>query len=283
MRKDDKFMHVAQQVIDEHDTFGELLKVEEKEFLLDHGRVRHAAAGERLCTRHQLDTRVYILVMGEVEVSEDQGEQHLVLARLGHGEVFGEISALFKIPRISDVTAIRPSVLIEFPGDVLEKVIQGRAELSRAILRRYKERITITALRTVPLFRMLSAEQLSQLVEPSSLLGFPAGSLIVHEREPGDALYIIIHGTAQVSYSHGEAQIEVTTLQVGDYFGEWSLLTGAPRAATVTALSRVETIRVDCGLFLDFIQNNPEVRDRIDQIAHNRRYQVDRISQGSER
>ncbi len=270
MHTDDNPMIAAQQAINNHTTFGELLSAEEKEYLLDHGKVRHAAVGDRLCFRHQLDTRVYILVMGEVEVREENEGRQMVLARLGQGEIFGEISALYKIPRISDVFASRPSVLIELPGDILERVIAARPPLSQAILQRYKHRITETALKNVPLFRQLSLDESTELIERSSILGFPPGSLIVSENEPGDALYIIIHGAVQVSHQIDGELVPFAKLKVGDYFGEWALLTGAPRAATVTALSRIEAIRVDCGLFLDFIQHNPEVRDRIDQVAYNR-------------
>ncbi len=57
----------------------------------------------------------------------------------------------------------------------------------------------------------------------------------------------------------------------GDYFGEWSVLTGAPRAATVSAMNRVDMLRIERSAMLDFIQRQPEVGERIDLVAHNRR------------
>jgi len=270
MPKNAETLLAAQKAIDKHPAFGELLSQQEKEYLLDRGVVRHAAAGERLCVRHQLDTRIYILVMGEVEVSEEVDGVHLELARLFQGEVFGEISALFKIPRISDVTARRPSVLIELPASVMERLLANRPELQHAIAHRYKDRITATALRSVAIFRHLDMAELETLIANSTLLGFPAGETIVHERESGDALYILVHGAVRISHDENGIETPFATLQIGDYFGEWALLTGAPRAATVKTLTRVEAIRVELGLFLEFIQQNPDVRDRIDQVAYNR-------------
>jgi CRP-like cAMP-binding protein len=51
-------------------------------------------------------------------------------------------------------------------------------------------------------------------------------------------------------------------------------LTGAPRTATVSALSQVELVSLDRSSFLDVLQKHPEIRDRIDLEAHNRHDQL---------
>ncbi len=260
----------VEQAIERQDAFGELLTQDEKELLLDFGIVRSAAPGELLCRPNQVDSRVYILVIGEVEVLDSAEQGGTVLARLGRGELFGEISALFHLPRISAVRVSRPAVLLEIPGDVLERVINSRSELYRAVIKRYKQRITDTALRRVALFRYVPADRLSALIEHSSLMGIPPGETIVREGEAGEALYIIIYGTARVTHQVGNEAMNLALLRTGDYLGEWSLLTGAPCAATVTAVTRVDAIRVDCQPFLQFIQENPQIRDRLDMIAFNR-------------
>ncbi|MDR9436451.1 MAG: cyclic nucleotide-binding domain-containing protein [Thiohalophilus sp.] len=270
MEGNGQLRETVEQAIERQDAFGELLTQAEKELLLDFGVVRSAAPGEYLCRPDQVDTRVYILVIGEVEVLDAVEQEGAVLARLGRGELFGEISALFRLPRISAVRVSRPAVLLEIPGDVLERVISGRPELYHAVIKRYKQRITDTALRRVALFRYVPVDRLSALIEHSSLVGIPPGETIVREGEAGDALYIIIYGTARVTHQVGNEAMNLALLRAGDYLGEWSVLTGAPRAATVTAITRVDVIRVDCQPFLQFIQENPEIRDRLDMIAFNR-------------
>lgn len=270
MQGNGQLRETVEQAIERQDAFGELLTQAEKELLLDYGVVRSAAPGELLCRPDQVDSRVYILVIGEVEVLDAVEQEGTVLARLGRGELFGEISALFRLPRISAVRVSRPAVLLEIPGDVLERVISGRPELYHAVIKRYKQRITDTALRRVALFRYVPADRLSALIENSSLVSIPPGETIVREGEPGDALYIIIYGTARVTHQVGNEAMNLALLRAGDYLGEWSVLTGAPRAATVTAVTRVDAIRVDCQPFLQFIQENPEIRDRMDMIAFNR-------------
>lgn len=263
-------MDAVGRAMDSETAFGDLLTSDERQHLLDRGIVRSVLPGEVLCQYGQRDDRVYILVFGEVEVSKGDGEQSVILAFLRQGEIFGEISALYKAPRVSTVTVSKPSVLLEIPGDVISQVVEQNPALRKAIIQRYRKRITATALRAVPSLRYLTEKTLQSLIEQSSLIGIPENNMIVAEGEAGDALYIIIYGTARVTHVFGDSEVNLALLRAGDYFGEWSLLTGAPRAATVTALTPVEAVRVDCSVFLEFIKNNPEVRDRIDLDAHNR-------------
>ena len=271
MDTDNKIYEVIEGAIDKQTAFGDLLSAEEKQTLIDHGSVHSATIGEVLCQQGENDRRVFIIVMGEVEISEGDEKDQVVLAYLKRGEVFGEISALFDSPRISNVTVTKPSVLLIIPGDAFEKIITGRSELYNAILERYKKRVSETALRGVDLFRHLDKSALAPLIEASSIVSIHDGCDIVNEGEAGDYFYIIIRGTARVSHDLGGSVINIALMHSGDYFGEWSILTGAPRAATVSAISRVDLLGIERSVMLDFIQQQPEVGERIDLVAHNRK------------
>lgn len=274
MDNNDSIYDVIEKAIDSQTAFGDLLMAEEKQTLIDHGAVHSAATGEVLCQQGDNDRRIFIIVMGEVEVSEGHDGDHVVLAHLKRGEVFGEISALFDTPRISTVRATKPSVLLIVSGELFEKVITGRAELYSAILERYKNRLSETALRSVDLFRHINKSALTPLIAASSIIGVPEQGIIVREGEVGDYFYIVIRGVARVSTQVGESTLNLALMHEGDYFGEWSILTGSPRAATVTAMGRVDMLCVERKAMLDFIQQQPEVGERIDLIAHNRRERV---------
>jgi len=94
--------------------------------------------------------------------------------------------------------------------------------------------------------------------------------VVVGEGEVGDYFYIIIRGTARVTQDVGGSTSKLALMHAGDYFGEWSVLTGAPRAATVSAIDRVDILRIEKSALLTFIQQQPEVGERIDLVAHNR-------------
>lgn len=282
MDNNEQIYEVIEKAIDSQTAFGDLLTTDEKQALIDNGAVYSAVNGEVLCKQGESDRKVFILVMGEVEISEGTDDNKVVIAHLKRGEVFGEISALFDSPRISNVVVTKPSVLLIVPGESFEKVITGRSELYNAILERYKNRLSETALRSVDLFRHLNKDLLQPLIEASSIVGIPEGGVIVQEGEPGDYFYIIIRGTARVSHDIGGSTINLALMHPGDYFGEWSVITGAPRAATVSAMNRVDTLRIERSVMLDFIQQQPEVGERIDLVAHNRRESVSGIPDSPE-
>lgn len=271
----------VEQAVASHQLFGDLLTTVEKEYLLDRGIVRSIAPGIRLCRQYQRDDRVYILVVGEVEASsgEDMAKTHI--ANIRQGELFGEIAALFGMPRICDITVTRPSVVLEIPSSVLRTIIEARIELRDAVMQRFRARITETALRAVPLFRYLPDESMKQLVDTATLVGAPPGSILIEEGEVGDAFYVIVYGNLRVSHDVGGRHLNLALLQPGDFFGEWSILTGAPRAATVSALMQSELVAIERSAFLRIMQLHPEIRDRIDLEAHNRfeeRVATDNIS-----
>ena len=266
----DNLVNTAKDSIAGHAIFGDLLNEREKQYLMERGVVRSYSIGQVICHQHEREPNLYIILMGEVEVIEGERNNKLVLAHLSKGEVFGEISALFRMPRVSTVLAAKPTVVLEIAGDVFEEMLEQNQLLRNAIIQRFGDRLTETALRSVSFLRFLPAGTLDKLIQESALVNIFPGNTIVNEGEPGDAMFIIVHGAAKVTHTLDGQILSLAIIGPGDYFGEWSVMTGAPRTASVTALSHIEAIRIEREILLQFIQDNPDVRDRLDQIAHNR-------------
>jgi len=263
-------LEAIEQAVEQHQIFGDLLTTQEKQYLLDRGVVRSVMPGVQLCRQFQRGSRVFILVVGEVEVTAGSDASKTHITTLKQGEIFGEIAALFGMPRVCDVTVSRPSVILEIPSEVLEKIIDSRMDLRDAVIHRFKHRVTETALRGVALFRYLPDESMRSLIEHSTLVGTPPGSILVQEGERGDAFYVVVYGNLRVSHQLHGKHINLALLRPGDYFGEWSLLTSAPRTATVSALSQAELVCIERSAFLEMLRDNPAIRDRIDLEARNR-------------
>ncbi|MGD8576343.1 MAG: cyclic nucleotide-binding domain-containing protein, partial [Thiohalophilus sp.] len=81
----------------------------------------------------------------------------------------------------------------------------------------------------------------------------------------------------RVTRQAGEELLNLALLRAGDYFGEWSVLTGEPRAATVSAVTPVDAIRVDCQPFTEFLSEHPEIRAALDKVASDRRSKADKL------
>jgi CRP-like cAMP-binding protein len=98
----------------------------------------------------------------------------------------------------------------------------------------------------------------------------PAGSTLFREGDPGASMYLVAAGRLQVSKRVIEGADKVlSTLGVGQYVGEMSLLTGAKRSATVRALVDSEVIEIDQRAFVKLLHDQPEVGlDLMRQMAH---------------
>ncbi len=92
-------------------------------------------------------------------------------------------------------------------------------------------------LANVPLFGGLDPAERLRFVELTRERTYPKGSVILFENDPGDSLYIVRSGRVKVVLI-GEDGREVIlgVLEVGDHFGELSLIDQQPRSATVIAM-----------------------------------------------
>jgi len=67
-------------------------------------------------------------------------------------------------------------------------------------------------------------------------LSVPKGAVIFHQGDPGDSMFVIEKGRVQILLASEVEEAPVAVLQAGDFFGELSLLSDAPRTATAQAL-----------------------------------------------
>jgi MFS family permease len=80
-----------------------------------------------------------------------------------------------------------------------------------------------------------------------------AGTAVVTEGEPADALYVVVSGTLDVT--QGPVGARLTELRDGDFFGEIGLVKGVPRTATVTARSATTLLRIEAETFRGLIES----------------------------
>ncbi len=91
----------------------------------------------------------------------------------------------------------------------------------------------------------LTSEEISGLIESTGLSTYGAEQVVVKEGTPGDRLYVVTRGVLMVTTASPSGdEVRVGTLNVGDFFGEVALLTGRPRAATVTAETDAECLQI---------------------------------------
>ncbi len=96
--------------------------------------------------------------------------------------------------------------------------------------------IDLDSLPQIPLFSSMPADAFMAAVNRLRLLSFRRGDYILKEGEHGDALYIVVQGSAGVVRGlKGVEAKPVAVLGRGSFFGEMALIASAPRIVSVIA------------------------------------------------
>lgn len=114
-------------------------------------------------------------------------------------------------------------------------------------------------LKTVPLFKGLSEQELADVLGQSRVVEFDADHDIVEEGGGFVGFHLILEGKATVS----RGTRTIGTLGPGDYFGEISVIDGKPRTATVTTESPVRTLSLAAGKFQPLLDAHPTLSRKI--------------------
>lgn len=116
----------------------------------------------------------------------------------------------------------------------------------------------VELLRNIPLFESLEQEDLSVLVSKLREARFEAGQTVFSQGDEGDAMYLIEEGAVDVVAGAGKQRVTVASLFQKQYFGELSLLDGAPRSATTVTARSTVLLALERDDFVDFIKRRPE-------------------------
>lgn len=105
----------------------------------------------------------------------------------------------------------------------------------------------------IGLFSRCSKSDLKIVARHVESMGVESGRTIVKQGDEGDALFVLLSGTATVDRDGSP----VAELKSGDYFGELALLDPAPRSATVTATADAELAVLGLRMFRVLLRDLP--------------------------
>lgn len=117
------------------------------------------------------------------------------------------------------------------------------------------------------LFEALGDDEIAWLAEKGGARKFYLRQKIIKQGDPGDSLFVILHGVAgvEVRMPDGERPTRLATLGRGDFFGEMSMLTGEPRHATITAESTTEVFEIHKDHLQPLLSKNPSL---VEKLSH---------------
>jgi CRP-like cAMP-binding protein len=105
---------------------------------------------------------------------------------------------------------------------------------------------------------------------------FPAGTVLFREGEPGREMFVVQQGRVEIAAHAGTVRKVLSTLGPGEFFGEMSILNGAPRSATATCAEDCRLLVVDARTLEEMIRGSIEVAVRMIQKLAARLADADR-------
>ena len=133
-------------------------------------------------------------------------------------------------------------------------------------------------LKSVPLFASLEGNDLVSLSEICAEQEMPAGSVVFHENEEGNQLYVIVEGKVKVFRGEDAAERQLAELGERECFGEMALLDSELRSASVATLEPCRFLVVNGDDFRDLILSHPKISLAILRLLSQRLRKADEMS-----
>jgi F420-non-reducing hydrogenase small subunit len=254
--------------------------------------------GEVIFRQGETGDKMYIIQSGAVKVSHQQGERETLIAIREKGDFFGEMALFEAEERSATATALRqtrllpftrasllakvqrdPSVALHFLKGLISRIQEADQEVKKLvdgdeILRAALGRSAPADLgvsspaadappSSTPAEAQPAGVSIPELAEiwkvEAETRWFETGESIFLEGDPGEAMYIVLTGSVEITQGSGPDQRRLRQVNPGEFFGEWALITDQPRSTAATASSRSQLMPISRGEFSGRIQARPEL------------------------
>ncbi|MCX7990707.1 MAG: mechanosensitive ion channel family protein [Proteobacteria bacterium] len=126
-----------------------------------------------------------------------------------------------------------------------------------------QEELNLTAyLDKTIIFSYLNQSQKNIILNKSKKKTYGSGEIVVKQGEEGDSLFIVLKGLLNVLIDNEK----VGTLKEGDFFGEYSLLTGESRKASVISQTESLLLEINKECLSEIFQSSPELVEQLEEV-----------------
>jgi cAMP-dependent protein kinase regulator len=193
------------------------------------------------------------LVHYEEEEEEEAVEENDVVTELDDKPKAAQSGSRRRRSAVS-AESVNPDTLKSVPKQVIPKSDEDKKRISELLKNNF-------------LFSSLDDEASSDLINAMSAKTFAAGETLMNQGDDGDYFYIVESGEAHIFVKIEGEQKKVKECTAGDSFGELALMYNAPRAATVKAVTDLQTWAVDRQTFkLTLMESTINKRNRYEMF-----------------
>jgi CRP-like cAMP-binding protein len=207
--------------------------------------------------------RMFLLLEGEVTLSVGKK----VIATIGKGEIFGEMSSILQLPRSATAVARTACSAISLDEKQFQAAVQKSPEfalmLMNIIISRLRETIStltsggrlseIDRWNRATIFERKVLDDLRRELGDRVPASHPRGKVVMREGDKGMYMYLVLEGVIAVAI---DGKI-VEKIGPGGVFGEMALVNEAPRIGTATTESDCSLLAINRKEFMKLVQTKP--------------------------
>ncbi|HKJ39147.1 MAG TPA: SpoIIE family protein phosphatase [Anaerolineales bacterium] len=120
--------------------------------------------------------------------------------------------------------------------------------------------MSVNLLAKIPFFTGLPEKELDRLSSEMEIVNLKPGEILFKEGDPGEHLYVVVKGDLEILKAPDtEDELILNTIHEGEYIGEMSLATGAPRTASVRGRGEVVLLSLSRQQFNNLLHKHPEL------------------------
>jgi CRP-like cAMP-binding protein len=126
-------------------------------------------------------------------------------------------------------------------------------------------------LRKAGLFQGVDPEDAEALSEQFEIFEAPRGTILFHEGEPGDSLYIVLGGKVKLGRRSSDGRENLVAIMgPADQFGELSIFDPGPRTATATVVTDARLARLPKPALQKWVQERPQIAMQLLRVVARR-------------
>ncbi len=239
------------------------LKPEVREIIAEKLLIAESNPGNYITKKGDHPDYFYIIFAGKVEVCKPLLSGRLErISILGPGEAFGEISLLRNIPRTHTVRALTKSIILALSKEDFQQHIVRNLGSEKVIEIQQKRAF----LKRIPLCAKWSPANIELFAEKSVIEEYEKDEKVLARGQENQFFHIVHESRFRVA-RQGKT---LTTLTIGDFFGEISLLQGSVTTADVICLEGGKLLSLHRTEFLRILGWDYQLAIQFEAIASKR-------------
>jgi phosphoserine phosphatase RsbU/P len=123
----------------------------------------------------------------------------------------------------------------------------------------------------IPFFTDLPEDELDRIMAQLEIVNLKSGEILFREGDAGEHMYIVVSGNLEILMAPDtDNELILNRVPQGEYIGEMSLVTGAPRTASVRAHGDAVLLSMSRTQLMDLLQQHPHLASTMVNVLSHR-------------